>query len=153
MSIAWTDSKLTKLLRILLDLERSEGARQDTLLYQGPFTARHIKIQITKSFDHFIAIYHLEVKFWNFWKIFYFILFQGEGVDGTKFTIKVLSCQAVRVRRRLEKTRGSSPPSGGGSQVLKFLLNSSNKDGKQAREFQTSRTQSKLWWWANTCWQ
>ena len=39
----------------------TEGVRQTTSVFKGTISAKHIKLTIPKGFDHFIAVYHIEV--------------------------------------------------------------------------------------------
>ena len=43
------------------ELDKSEGTRQESTLSENNFSARHIKLTILSGYDHFVAVYHLQV--------------------------------------------------------------------------------------------
>merc|ERR1712012_1497925 len=47
---------------IQLELDATEGTKQNVQLFKGTITAKNVKLTVNTAFDLFIAIYHLEIK-------------------------------------------------------------------------------------------
>ena len=49
---------------VFKDLQRTDGTKQIQQLFtntNSKLAARHLKITISRSYDHFVAVYHLKV--------------------------------------------------------------------------------------------
>ena len=88
------------------ELDKSEGTRQESTLSENNFSARHIKLTILSGYDHFVAVYHLQVGTLIMKDSRELLLtFKGTWKHGSKHSAKVFCCQVVWIWRGLERDK------------------------------------------------